>query len=214
MKKTILFSAIMCFSIMNANAQINIMDGPKKKEQSALQITQYRYDSLSNFNSELNDLTYVGQKVYCIAHIVGNYYDLYGKTLTIIVKNLDQPNNTIFFLVDEDGNYYEFKDLYSYKVKESYKYGGRNACFVLLGYYDKMKKMYEGKDLIYVNEESDNYTFNGMFDRETHTRNYKIKRGSKWHCEGVGISMDDFPSGYSNSLCNRVVLYLTNLRFN
>ena len=185
------------------------MDSPKK-EPPKPQIVQY--DSLLNFNSALDISTYIGQKVYCvkpyytsIANDHSKYpeeYDLRGKYLTIISKRL---------LMGEDSTIYNLYGKYYYAT------GGLNDAFVILGHFEKMKELYEGKDFIFVNEEEKNWyngnPFNGIFDRKTHNRRYDIKKGSKWHCDGVGVSLDDkYSAARQSTLCSRVVLYLSNAK--
>lgn len=136
-------------------------------------------------------------------------YELKEKYLTI-VQNPDPSNYNKILLMDVDSNLYCFGGCGKYCV-----YEGRNSTFVILGYLDKMKELYKGRDFIYVNEEEKNYyngcPFNGIFDRVTHERRYDIKKGSKWHCDGVGVSLDDkFSVARASTLCNRVVLYLSN----
>ena len=211
---------LLTFATIISNAQIEILDDPKKEETLAPPIAQY--DSLMNFDANLDERTYIGQKVYCVKYYetpLANdnsknpgEYNLEGKYLTI-VENSNQFSYHKILLQDEEGKLYVFGGCGRYCA-----YEGRNAYFVLVGYYEKIKELYVGKDFIYVNEEEanwyNNYPFNGLFKKETHERNEGIKKGTKWHCEGVGISMDDiFSVANTDTYCNRVVLYLTNEKY-
>lgn len=208
---------LLIVSHYDSVAQIDIMDGPKKQEKPLPQILHY--DSLMNFDNRIDERTYVGQKVYCVGYYYTplvmdkskdpKEYNLKGKYLTI-VRNPDSSSYNKILLMDDDSNLYRFGGCGKYCA-----YEGRNSTFVLLGYLEKAKELYKGRDFIYVNEEEKNYyngaPFNGIFDRATHERRYDIKKGSKWHCDGVGVSLDDkFSVARASTLCNRVVLYLSN----
>lgn len=221
MKKFILLCAVMCVFSISSNAQIDIMDGPKKKDKPSPQIVQY--DSLLNFDNRLDERTYIGQKVFCakyyctpLANDHSKYpeeYDLKGKYLTVVSNPYRYSTNHKVLLMDDDSTLFLFGGCGRYCA-----YEGRNSTFVILGYLEKMKELYEGKDFIYVHEEDNNLynssPFNGMFNKETHERNSGIKKGTRWHCDGVGVSMDDkFSVARTKTFSNRVVLYLSNEKY-
>ena len=205
--------------------QIDIMETPKN-EKPKKQIVQY--DSLMNFDERLDDRTYIGQKVLCVKNFHQPYvnvpktysatkYNLKGKYLTIVPNpDTDALSFERTLLMDEDSNLYSF--IGGYRMidgKSCYEIEGRNSYFVIVGYVEKMKELYEGKDLIYIHEEGENdldlTPLNGMFDRKTHKRRSDLKKGTKWHCDGVGVSLNvEFSPARSQTLCNRVVLYLSN----
>jgi hypothetical protein len=85
----------------------------------------------------------------------------------------------------------------------------------MVGYYEKIKELYEGKNFIYVREDDNGFygstPFNGLLSRETFTRNSEIKKGTLCHCVGIGVDPSDLNGFvYANGKFNRVVLYLSN----
>lgn len=227
MKKLLFIIAISIIPLHNhVCAQIDIMTKPTHKESTGGKKERLvvKYDSTYNYDNKYDISTYFGQKVYCVTKCYAmriddnskkpQEYNLRDRYLTI-VQNPDTSSMVKLALRDSlSGHDYIYRLRYHDNLKDNnYEL---NYYFVFVGYYEKIKEMFEGKDLVYVREEEEGWygstPFNGLISRETNIRNTKIKKGTIWHCDGVGVNPSDLESvklALGNKY-NRVVLYLSN----
>lgn len=221
MKKVLLLVILSIIPLHSfVNAQIDIMTTQIKTDPKQ-PVTEY--DSTYNYDSKYDLSTYFGQKVYCATMCysmrvgdnsnVPEKYNLRDRYLTII-PNPDTTSLCKLALYDSLSG---FSYIYSLKYGKGFKNNNYelNYYFVMVGYYERIKELYEGKDFIYVREEDDDVSggkpFNGLRSRETDLRNTQIKKGTLWHCDGIGVNPSDLNGvNYSLGKYNRVVLYLSN----
>lgn len=220
MKKSIWFGVAMSIFVMSANAQIDIMT---KSTKTKPQLPVVQYDSTYNYDKQYDISSYFGQKIYCVNQCytirVGDNakfpesYNLRDRYLTLI-PNPDTTSSFRIALYDSLSGYsYIYRLPYNeQRFKDNYQL---NYYFVMVGYYERIKELYEGKDFIYVREDEDGWygstPFNGLRSRETDLCNSQIKKGTLWHCDGVGVNPSDLNnSHYALGKYNRVVLYLSN----
>lgn len=105
---------------------------------------------------------------------------------------------------------------------EKEKCSNINKYVVVVGHFEKMKQLYEGKELVFVydDDKMDYYAGapyncqNGIFDLNTRERVLSIKKGTRFQCTGISIddqSIDGTKRGmaYAN-IPDRVVILLHN----
>jgi len=224
--------------ITQSIAQITTLEKPIQDDKS-IKNTQNEvlvvYDSLKNFealtNSKSSKISYkhlIGQKIYVVNNsdlcqlkryvwgkneITNRGWDVEGHYMTIIDGKRYQNNTKwknafdIAFQDDTDSIVYCY---------EKDHYGNLNNFMVILGHFEKMKQLYENKELVFVKDDNNEtyYYQNGIFNLNTHKRINTIKKGTSFFC--TGISIDDqkgsaFDTGnpYKN-IVDRVVLVLHN----
>lgn len=225
MKKSIFICTILLVCVMPSNAQIDILTKSTntKPTDTNPRLPVVQYDSTYNYDKQYDISSYYGLKIYCATQCntmrYGDqanhpeYYNLRDRYLTII-PNPDTNSSYRIALYDSLSGYsyiYRFAH-FNQGFEDNYQL---NYYFVMVAYYEKIKELYEGKDFIYVREDDNGFygstPFNGLRSRETFTRNSEIKKGTLWHCDGIGVDPSDLNGfAYANGKYNRVVLYLSN----
>lgn len=121
----------------------------------------------------------------------------------------------ISFKDETDGMVYCFE-------KSDHDYININSSLVVVGHFEKMKQLYEGKELVFVHDDDkmDYYLGapyncqNGIFDINTRERVLSIKKGTRFQCTGISIddqSVDGSKRGMAFvKIPDRVVLLLHN----
>lgn len=227
MKKLFLVLVILSF-VENTMAQLKMAQFPEKEKKEVI-IT---YDSLTNVrhnNSEDYDDRFkhlAGQKITSISSAVlwgdmdidnGNGFStmwdaesMDGKTFRI-----DSVSRYTFYITSEDNSDNHF----------SLRIDADNAhrldlAWVCHGYFEKMKKLFLGKDLVYVHQDHD-YDLS-----EYHTRyrfmDYNTKRNlakripcnSVWRCTDVLVIPDKINSLFNvPAYDNRVIINIENEQY-
>lgn len=186
----------MFFSALAMNAQIEMFDETAQKAEEPQAIP---YDSLSNMKTQPFGIK--GKCKYTFDHLIGqtllycgNPYDYYGRSAFKTGKYY----KVIGTLPDDVGKgLYTRMSLEDVETKERMNEGGLtgtrfNAWWVVVGYYEKMKKLYQDKQFIYLGTKDVfvHYSWkkaNGLINLETDTVTKNVKVGSCWTCTGVQV---------------------------
>ena len=204
------FSAIVSHSF----AQITTLGEPVKEEP---QIIIPQYDSLTNFKADYDSNTgissykhLIGQKVYVV--VENNMKEELRRWLLVLKLHEDDGYKIKgHYMTIVDGKRYKDNDKYSWHnaldIAFQDETDGFIYCFdkkwyknvnnkmVIVGHFEKMKQLYEGKELVFVvddRKDSDyigNIIGNGIYDLNTRKRVESIKKGTLFLC--TGISIDD-----------------------
>ena len=206
-----IFLLLLGITFTSASAQIKTitMSDPEKPKV-------YEYDSLININKykEGGYKYLIGQKLYYAAisqnptkfkkysnrqalqekDMLGKYFKVIDVWERNPLETLCDPlilvsestNDTIYYVGDMDDN----------------------RCWIVVGYYEKIKSSYEGKELVFVTDDSGDADSEGLINMKTQKRNYSIPKGSKWKCKEVTINLKEDPYLYIKG--NRVILILEN----
>ncbi len=207
----IILLLLLGITFTSASAQIKTitMSDPEKSKV-------YEYDSLININpyKEGGYKYLIGQKLYYAAtsghttkfrkysnRQILKEEDMLGKYFTVIdvlEKNPQEDFRNPLILVSENTN-------------DTIRYAGDlddNQCWVVVGYYEKIKSSYEGKEFIFIADDPGCADAEGLINMKTQKRDYSIPKGSKWKCKEVTINLKEDPYSYING--NRVILILEN----
>lgn len=207
----IILLLLLSITFASASAQIKTitMSDPEKPKV-------YEYDSLVNIN-EFKEGGYkylIGQKLYYAVKLglsskfkkystgevlkkeemVGKYF----KVIDVLERNPQETLCDPLILVSESTN-------------DTIRYEGNwndNRCWVVVGYYEKIKSSYEGKELVFITDDSGYADAEGLINMKTQKRDYSIPKGSKWKCKEVTINLKEDPYSYIKG--NRVILILEN----
>lgn len=207
----IILLLLLGITFASASAQIKTitMSDPEKPKV-------YEYDSLININ-EFKEGGYkylIGQKLYYAVKLglsskfkkystgevlkkeemVGKYF----KVIDVLERNPQETLCDPLILVSESTN-------------DTIRYEGNwndNRCWVVVGYYEKIKSSYEGKEFIFIADDPGCADAEGLINMKTQKRDYSIPKGSKWKCKEVTINLKEDPYSYING--NRVILILEN----
>ena len=174
-----------------------------------------KYDSLTNFSSS-SDFRYLkGQTLYLAK--TDRYSPSYSSDLKTRYGNSSVDMKTIV------GKYLRVEDVqgskYSQRLvlrdtanNEAYTYkmfSYSNNCWVVMGYYEKMREKYEGKDLYLMK-----YDYSGVivykdypiYNLSTHRPIKDIKLKTRWKCTGLSVDTELSDSDVKD----RVILLLEN----
>ena len=231
---------LFLFITIISNAQISTLGKPtnETKKNDAI-----KYDSLSNFIPDYNPNTgissykhLINQKVYVVNNGSGYYdrlkkYTWHGKESENEDWNLSGKYLTIIDIGKRsynDGGYWEnahdiaFKDettglIYCFDKKWCKNI---NNSLVVVGHFEKMKQLYEGKELVFVIDDDNQTDYgwhqhqNGIFDLNTRKRVLSIKKGTRFLCTGVSIDdqngNDEKSREFYKYIKDRVVILLHN----
>ena len=204
------FSAIASQSV----AQITTLGASmseKKKANTSIEIPTY--DSLSNFikiNGKYQHL--IGQRAYCYK-LPSGFSSL---EKTYYREELIQRVVGKYFTIIDDENYNEYGIALKNDNEVFYLSSSctPNHYFIIEGYFEKAKFLYEGKDLVFVKDdrsyEYDSYKFNGLFNLETRKRDTQIAKNTIWKCTGLSVDEKAFIYVENQS---PVVLLLNNEKY-
>ncbi len=215
-------------SLANMNPCFPFPDSPHKKSYKHLIGQSVYIVENSNYSVQLEKEYYCRYKEK--KNSINDKWGLEGHYMTII--DLEQYRKS----VEESGRHPSWRNsildiafqdqndsiVYFYeKVKYDDKIDNLNKKMVLVGHFEKMKQLYEGKDLVFVHDDKtdedwiipSNYQ-NGIFNLNTRERVLSIKKGTRFQCTGISIddrSVDGTKRGaaYVNIL-DRVVILLHN----
>lgn len=228
MKKLFLVLVILSF-VENTMAQLKMAQFPEKEKKEIIitydSLTNVRYNNLDEYENRFKHLA--GQKITSISSAVfwgdmdidnENSFstmtfaeNMDGKTFRI-----DSVSRYTFYMTSEDNSDNHF----------SLRIDADNAhrldlAWVCHGYFEKMKKLFLGKDLVYVHQDHD-------YDLSEHHRNlyrfmdYNTKRNlakripcnSVWRCTDVLVIPDKINSLFNvPAYDNRVILNIENEQY-
>lgn len=207
----IILLLLLSITFASANAQIKTitMSDPEKPKV-------YEYDSLINIRDyETGGYKYlIGQKLY-YARTSENPTKFKKYSNRQALKE-DEMLGKYFRVIDvlEKNPLENFRDpliLVSESTNDTIQYAGDwedNRCWVVVGYYEKIKSSYEGKEFIFISDDSGYADADGLINMKTQKRDYSIPKGSKWKCKEVTINLKEDP--YTHIKGNRVILILEN----
>lgn len=220
-------------SILSLYSQIKMAQMPVEEKQEVI-IT---YDSLTNVE-ESKDAEYVfkhmvGQKIISISS-ADNFGIIHGKNLKEKEPPFSWQKRRGIDLKEVDGKTFEIDSVFGYTfyLQEDNNPNYRislsvdskfswvtNLSWVSLGYFEKIKQLYLGKELVYIHKDED-------FDLEYHygvhshdrfmdyntRRNLikKIPRNSVWKCTDVLVLPGKLEFGDCD---NRVILNIENEKY-
>ena len=212
--KTIFITIYLSLGATLSSAQILTLPQATAQEE----ITIPTYDSLTNFTSSYEFSYLKGQTLYLAK--ADSYSSSYSSNLRNFYDNSCIDMNTMvgkYLRVEEvRGTEYDQSlilrdttDLqtYTYKI-HSYS----NNCWIVMGYYEKMKQLYVGKDLILMQYESFNtsiYKDYPMYRLDTHKKLDNVKTKTRWKC--TGLTVDTELS--DNDIKNRLLLLIENKEY-
>ena len=239
MKRLLPFLLLFSLVISPCIAQITTLGKPIKEEPKII-IPQY--DSLTNFKADYDPNTgissykhLIGQKVYVV--VENNMKEELRRWLLVLKLHEDDSYKIKgHYMTIVDGKRYKENDKYSWRNaldiafqdetdgfiycfdKKWYK--NANNKMVIVGHYEKMKQLYEGKELVFVVDDSkdsdhvNNIIGNGIYDSNTRKRVESFNKGTTFTCTGVSIDDqkgDDWRSKEAYiSIKDRVVILLRN----
>lgn len=202
---------LLSITFASARAQIKTitMSDPEKPKV-------YEYDSLVNIRAyKAGGYKYlIGQKLYYAA--TSGYLPKFKKYPTGEVLKEKDMLGKYFKVIDapERNRQKELGDpllLVSESSNDTIRYAGDwddNRCWVVVGYYEKIKSSYEGKELVFITDDDGSADADGLINMKTQQRDYSVPKGSKWKCKEVTINLKEDP--YSHIKGNRVILILEN----
>lgn len=189
--------------------QISVLSLPEKK------VDIYIYDSLKNIIQN-GDYDYLkGQKIYYAVHSGHvKFYKISNGAETTI--NPDQMVGVYFNVVDvkRRNPSYELEDpliIQPENTNDTIRYVGDwddNKRWVVVGHYEKIKKLYEGKDLVFMDDDAGYSDYDGLININTQKRDHSIPKGSVWKCKSVSIFQEEDP--YLKIKGSRLILILNN----
>lgn len=208
---------ILLFSVLLmvcSYAQITIMSNEPKMNNE-----NYKYDSLHNMSRKIygGRLTYhylIGQTLmYCgvpyygagsNGFTIGNYY----KVERILSDDIGSGKYNRLFLTDiKTGKKYEESDL----TDKQYNYK-----WIVLGYYEKMKSLYVGKELVYFDNTK---SLDPYFDKPDFLINLetdvisKVEDKSIWKCIDVQVKPRRRNDGMNNDRRSPLVMIVDNPKY-
>ena len=232
MKKILLslsvFTQIFSVSVFS---QIKIAQMPEKETKETI----FTYDSLTNIDM-MKDVEYKdrfkhlkGQKIMSISSSDYSSFFKYGGEFSGIsisknIEYIDKLDNKTFiidsvsgstFYLKEDDNPYYSAEVY---VDSRYEWMA-DFAWVSLGYFEKIKQLYLGKELVYIHKDND-YDLEYHYGVHPHDRfmDYNTKRNltkkipcnSVWKCTDVLVLPGKLDFGYCD---NRVILNIENEKY-
>lgn len=204
------FTLVLLLHAICICAQINVIEHKSKpssipiviKYDSLTNISRIRTDSIS-FNTSYNHL--IGQTVYYVEPDTTKYrvhHIAFYQTNQIAYRTPTFPRKScmnrywkITNIIENKNNYgretvcFEMTDTTDGKVVycDPEK---MNRDFIVLGYYEKIKKMYVGKSFIYqdrfFSDVCDNDRYNYLINYQTKEYNKEIPENSIWRCVDIG----------------------------
>lgn len=209
--KPIFITIYLSLGAALCSAQISTL--PKATAQEVVPVPTY--DSLTNFSSS-SDYRYLkGQTLYLAK--ADRYSTTYSSNLKTIYDNSSVNMNTIvgkYLRVEEvRGSKYDqslvLRDTttqvaYTYKM-HSYDNNG----WIVMGYYEKMKQLYVGKDLILMQYESFStsiYKDYPIYRLDSHKKLENVKTKTRWSCTGLTVDTEMSDS----DIKNRLILLIEN----
>ena len=230
MRKCII--VLLLIMSMNVKAQINVREHTPSPTSKPYVV---RYDSLTNIQKIQND-SITHHKSY--KHLIGQifYY--------IDVDSVHKKDDSSFYTLVQNaykGNYIDkskYRNRY-WRVKDIIEkpngldvfeledttnnekiYASGNAInrdFVVLGYYEKMKQEYLGKQFIYENyfpygiaDGADNDKCNNLINYETNAIGDSIPIGSVWNCIDISaynITHHDYWTSAHDRRCPVILVF-------
>ena len=227
MKKLFLVLVILSF-VENTMAQLKIAQFPEKEKKEVIitydSLTNVRHNNSEDYNYSFKHL--VGQRItsfqssdfWVDMRINGkSHYEtdiqniIDGKTFKI-----DSVNRYTFYMTSEDNpnNHFSLSIL---DYEDLYKI---DFAWVCHGYFDKIKDLYLGKDLVYIHNDKDydiddsSYNTYRFMDYDS-KRNLmkKIPCNSVWKCTDVLVIADRVKYFGSPDFQNRVILNVENEQY-
>lgn len=181
-----LFTSLLSYSQITTLGESTKEKTPKKTNKEIPV-----YDSLSNFikiNGNYKHLT--GQRAYCFK-LPSRFSSLENSYLK---EEFEQRVKGKYFLIIEDDN--EIGIALRIEDDEEIFYlssaSTPNHYFIIEGYFEKAKSLYEGKELVFIKDDRDSYKFNGLFNLETKKRDNQIAKNTIWKCTGLSVDEDAF----------------------
>ena len=224
MKRFLIYTILVLLALFvsyEAAGQITMMAG-KKIEEKELVVP---YDSLSNIKQIKSGEWYgykhlIGQKILLVnpEDRIRDFYRLEGdRRIKIPATSMTGKYFTIVDIKQRDPSY-QLRDPFYLKMDGDsttvYLTWGDwddNKRWVIVGYYEKMRQLYEGKDLVFMRDDDSYMDYDGLINSETRKRTRDIKKGTVWHCSQVSVFPDNDP--FLKLKGNRVVLILDNAQY-
>lgn len=206
MKISILFLLIINF-VFPISAQVNIIDAPEEHLET------YVYDSLCNISKH----EYNGKPSY--KYLKGQTLICASKKAPVLCEHLKdkyeiRPTEvgTQFEVIDVfvNDHYYQeqflLKEIKSGKIYKHISDEDDNYRWIVLGYYEKIKNTYVGKNFVYIKCVSNSYIYDNDRDEiisfDTNEQIRDILAGSLWKCTDISIKLRD-PKGSGWSSLDR-----------
>lgn len=185
MKNLLLLILLVTFPFIS-KAQISIIE---EKPEPAKDMS-FPYDSLSNMK-EMKGY----DDNYGYRHLIGQTLLYCGDPWNYSYNSPKIPVGDYYYVKNVDvykGSYikkycvFTIENTKTHKVSsfESYAHSC-NEYWVVLGYYEKLKSMYVGKDFVLVHQGGDDN--DGLFSLDTNTITNGIKDNSIWKCVDVSV---------------------------
>lgn len=212
MKKHFLSLFICIATFTYTHAQVSTMRATIEKTED--KEDTYVYDSLINIKRNSSYKYLKGQKLfYAASHRIGRGFrrssndellddkDMVGKYFNVIDVMPRDPRQELcdpLILLEDNSN-------------DTIRYVGDwtdNQRWIVLGYYEKIKSLYEGKELVFMTDDPGLKDSDGLIKMTTQERDRSIPKESKWKCKAVSINQNEDP--YSRIKGNRLILILEN----
>lgn len=182
-------------------AQVNIIDVQEKPLETTV------YDSLLNMSKYA--YKYKGESSY--KYLIGQTLIYVGKGSPGLIKVETNGNTeptisvgTQFEVIDvlSNAKHKHYQEPFLLKEKESgnvYEYNGGwhdNYRWVVLGYYEKIKKDYVGKNYVYIKSTILRNKKDEIIDFNTEEQITKVPENSLWKCTDISLKIRD-PQDYN-----------------
>lgn len=194
--------------ITQIQAQITTLPPPLPRV-----ITQ-QYDSLTNINKLGNYKYLKGQTLYFTTDGITTNFSKLSNKKRIILKS-EKMVGKYFFVIDVEKKNpsNELTDpliLLDKITNDTIRYTGNwddNKRWIVVGYYEKIKSLFENKELVFIKDGIGYSDRTGLINIQTQERNRAIPINSIWTCKAVSI---DQKSKIHDIDVNRIVLVLEN----
>ena len=209
MKKLFLVLVILSF-VENAIAQIKMAQFPEKERKEVI----FVYDSLTNIkglgSGEFADRYrhLIGQKITSIAS--EEYFGplLQNKIVDGKIYSIDSMSCNKIYMSSGDNPNHKFSLSFSESLAETY-----NEVWVCHGYFEKVKNLYLGKYLVYVNQDRNFDILGHPLFMDYHTKRNlanNILCNSVWKCTDVLVFPENTPDRIYK---DKVILNIENEQF-
>ena len=226
--KRIFIILISLSLVENVSAQLKMAQFPEKEKKEVIitydSLTNVRHNNSEDYDSRFKHL--VGQRItsfqssdfWASMRVDGKSYyasdfknNIDGKTFRI-----DSVNHYTFYMTSDD----DHSNHFSLSILDSDDLYQIDFAWVCHGYFEKIKKLFLGKDLVYVNQdniyqiEDSRYNTYRFMDYDT-KRNLtkKIPCNSVWRCTDVLVITDREKFFGFPDYDNRVILNLENEQY-
>ena len=175
---------ILCSSILNA--QISIIEDKSEPVKNM----SFPYDSLTNMKEMRGSDDIVGYR-----HLIGQTIMYCGDPWEYTYKSPKIPVGDYYLIKNVDiykGSYHKTYCVFTIENTKTHMEStfdcyahSCNEFWVVLGYYEKLKSMYLGKDFVLVRPSFDKINSCFSFDSDTITKG--IEKNTVWKCVDVSV---------------------------